>query len=71
MIKMKDPRQNALFDTFRSILSPLAYERLLSGWQELSTRTLECYRKLFRENDLAMDVMSDERVQVKKRPVGT
>ena len=33
MIKMKDPRQNALFDTFRSILSPSTYERLLSGWQ--------------------------------------
>ena len=130
MIKMKDPRQNALFDTFRSILSPSTYERLLSGWQgvfrcailellpadalaehfdpkmgkptkelysmagllliqefqnwttqravdeyifdasvqfalnlepagqDLSTRTLERYRRLFREDDLAMDVMN-------------
>ena len=33
MIKMKDPRQNTLFDTFRSILSDTAYKKLLSGWQ--------------------------------------
>jgi len=131
MIHMKDPRQNLLFDTFRSILSSSAYKRLLSGWQgvfrcailelmpadalaenfdptmgqptkelysmagliliqefqnwtaeraveeyiydasvqfalnlepagqDLSTRTLERYRKLFRENDLAVKVMSD------------
>ena len=33
MRHMIDPRQIALFDTFKSVLSPLAYETLISGWQ--------------------------------------
>jgi len=30
---MIDPRQNELFDMFKSFLSPLAYKTLTSGWQ--------------------------------------
>ena len=32
---MEDPRQNVLFDAFESILSPVAYRKLRSGWQHL------------------------------------
>lgn len=28
-----DPRQNELFDSYRDVLSPLGYERLLKSWQ--------------------------------------
>jgi len=33
MRHMIDPRQNELFDMFKSFLSPLAYKTLISGWQ--------------------------------------
>jgi len=33
MINMIDPRQNELFDMFKEFLSPLAYKKLISGWQ--------------------------------------
>lgn len=33
MVNLDDPRQIHLFDEFRAILSPLAYKRLLHGWQ--------------------------------------
>ena len=32
---MEDPRQTELFDTFQSILSPVAYGKLQRGWQHL------------------------------------
>jgi hypothetical protein len=32
---MEAPRQTELFDTFQSILSPVAYGKLRRGWQHL------------------------------------
>lgn len=32
---LEDPRQTDLFDVFADILSPVAYRRLMSGWQHL------------------------------------
>lgn len=28
-----DPRQNELFDSYRAVLSPVAYKRMIKGWQ--------------------------------------
>ena len=33
MRNVNDPRQNGLFDPFASVLSPMAYRRILKGWQ--------------------------------------
>lgn len=33
MRSMIDPRQNNLFDSYRSVLSPVAYKRMIKGWQ--------------------------------------
>lgn len=33
MRNITDPQQNVLFDSYKSVLSPVAYERLLESWQ--------------------------------------
>jgi hypothetical protein len=33
MRNMIDPRQNDLFDSYRAVLSPVAYNRMINGWQ--------------------------------------
>lgn len=33
MRNILDPRQNELFDSYRAVLSPVAYKRMIKGWQ--------------------------------------
>jgi hypothetical protein len=40
MRHFNDPRQDRLFDVFENILSSLAYEQLLGGWQKVFGETI-------------------------------
>lgn len=40
MRHLNDPRQNRLFDVYENILSPLAYDQLLVGWQHVFRETI-------------------------------